>query len=343
MEELKMVIVMNIDATDKQISDITNLLTSLGLGYHISKGEEKIVIGVIGDKKKLEGKAIEMMEGVEKVIPIVEPYKLASRIFKPEPTIVEVEDVKIGGNNIVIMAGPCAVESREQLFESAMAVKKAGAQFLRGGAFKPRTSPYSFQGLEEEGLKMLKEAKELIGLKIVTEVMDVHSVELVAQYADVLQIGARNMQNFPLLKAVGRINKPVLLKRGLAATLEEWLSAAEYILSEGNKDVILCERGIRTFETYTRNTLDLSAVPAIKKLSHLPIVVDPSHGTGKWHLVAPMAKAAIAAGADGLIIEVHPDPKNALSDGAQSLTPENFETLCQDIKVIAKAVGRDFV
>ncbi|ABY94639.1 3-deoxy-7-phosphoheptulonate synthase [Thermoanaerobacter brockii subsp. lactiethylicus] len=337
-----MVIVMNIDATDKQISDITNLLTSLGLGYHISKGEEKIVIGVIGDKKKLEGKAIEMMEGVEKVIPIVEPYKLASRIFKPEPTIVEVEDVKIGGNNIVIMAGPCAVESREQLFESAMAVKKAGAQFLRGGAFKPRTSPYSFQGLEEEGLKMLKEAKELIGLKIVTEVMDVHSVELVAQYADVLQIGARNMQNFPLLKAVGRINKPVLLKRGLAATLEEWLSAAEYILSEGNKDVILCERGIRTFETYTRNTLDLSAVPAIKKLSHLPIVVDPSHGTGKWHLVAPMAKAAIAAGADGLIIEVHPDPKNALSDGAQSLTPENFEALCQDIKVIAKAVGRDF-
>lgn len=337
-----MVIVMNIDATDKQISDITNLLTSLGLGYHISKGEEKIVIGVIGDKKKLEGKAVEMMEGVEKVIPIVEPYKLASKIFKPEPTVVKVEDIEIGGSNIVIMAGPCAVESREQLFESAMAVKKAGAQFLRGGAFKPRTSPYSFQGLEEEGLKMLKEAKELIGLKIVTEVMDVHSVELVAQYADVIQIGTRNMQNFPLLKAVGRINKPVLLKRGLAATLEEWLSAAEYILSEGNKDVILCERGIRTFETYTRNTLDLSAVPAIKKLSHLPIVVDPSHGTGKWHLVAPMAKAAIAAGADGLIIEVHPDPKNALSDGAQSLTPENFEALCQDIKVIAKAVGRDF-
>ncbi|MGI1692131.1 3-deoxy-7-phosphoheptulonate synthase [Thermoanaerobacter uzonensis] len=338
-----MVIVMNINATDKQISDITNLLISLGLGYHISKGEEKIVIGVIGDKKKLEGKAVEMMEGVEKIIPIVEPYKLASKIFKPEPTVVKVEDIEIGGSNIVIMAGPCAVESREQLFESAMAVKKAGAQFLRGGAFKPRTSPYSFQGLEEEGLKMLKEAKELTGLKIVTEVMDVHSVELVAEYADVIQIGTRNMQNFPLLKAVGRINKPVLLKRGLAATLEEWLSAAEYILSEGNKDVILCERGIRTFETYTRNTLDLSAVPAIKKLSHLPIVVDPSHGTGKWHLVAPMAKAAIAAGADGLIIEVHPDPKNALSDGAQSLTPENFETLCEDIKVIAKAVGRDFV
>ncbi|ERM92116.1 3-deoxy-7-phosphoheptulonate synthase [Caldanaerobacter subterraneus] len=336
-----MVIVMNIDASEKQISEITNLLTSLGLGYHISRGEEKIVIGVIGDKRKLDGKAIEMMEGVEKVIPIVDPYKLASRIFKPEPTIVKVGDIEIGGKNIVIMAGPCAVESREQLFESAMAVKRAGAHFLRGGAYKPRTSPYSFQGLEEEGLKMLSEARELTGLKIVTEVMDVHSVEKVAEYADVLQIGARNMQNFPLLKAVGRINKPVLLKRGLAATLEEWLSAAEYILNEGNKDVILCERGIRTFETYTRNTLDLSAVPSIKKLSHLPIIVDPSHGTGRWHLVPSMAKAAVAAGADGLIIEVHPDPKNALSDGPQSLTPDNFESLVKELKIIAEAVGRE--
>lgn len=336
-----MVIVMNIDASEKQISEITNLLTSLGLGYHISRGEEKIVIGVIGDKRKLDGKAIEMMEGVEKVIPIVDPYKLASRIFKPEPTIVKVGDIEIGGKNIVIMAGPCAVESREQLFESAMAVKRAGAHFLRGGAYKPRTSPYSFQGLEEEGLKMLSEARELTGLKIVTEVMDVHSVEKVAEYADVLQIGARNMQNFSLLKAVGKINKPVLLKRGLAATLEEWLSAAEYILNEGNKDVILCERGIRTFETYTRNTLDLSAVPAIKKLSHLPIIVDPSHGTGRWHLVPSMAKAAVAAGADGLIIEVHPDPKNALSDGPQSLTPDNFESLVKELKIIAEAVGRE--
>ncbi|AAM24268.1 3-deoxy-7-phosphoheptulonate synthase [Caldanaerobacter subterraneus subsp. tengcongensis MB4] len=336
-----MVIVMNIDASEKQISEITNLLTSLGLGYHISRGEEKIVIGVIGDKRKLDGKAIEMMEGVEKVIPIVDPYKLASRIFKPEPTIVKVGDIEIGGKNIVIMAGPCAVESREQLFESAMAVKRAGAHFLRGGAYKPRTSPYSFQGLEEEGLKMLSEARELTGLKIVTEVMDVHSVEKVAEYADVLQIGARNMQNFSLLKAVGRMNKPVLLKRGLAATLEEWLSAAEYILNEGNKDVILCERGIRTFETYTRNTLDLSAVPAIKKLSHLPIIVDPSHGTGRWHLVPSMAKAAVAAGADGLIIEVHPDPKNALSDGPQSLTPDNFESLVKELKIIAEAVGRE--
>ncbi|MGB9780475.1 3-deoxy-7-phosphoheptulonate synthase [Caldanaerobacter sp.] len=336
-----MVIVMNIEATEKQISEITSLLSSLGLGYHISKGEEKIVIGVIGDKRKLDGKAIEMMEGVEKVIPIVDPYKLASRIFKPEPTIVKVGDIEIGGKNIVIMAGPCAVESREQLFESAMAVKRAGAHFLRGGAYKPRTSPYSFQGLEEEGLKMLSEARELTGLKIVTEVMDVHSVEKVAEYADVLQIGARNMQNFSLLKAVGRINKPVLLKRGLAATLEEWLSAAEYILNEGNKDVILCERGIRTFETYTRNTLDLSAVPSIKKLSHLPIIVDPSHGTGRWHLVPSMAKAAVAAGADGLIIEVHPDPKNALSDGPQSLTPDNFESLVKELKIIAEAVGRE--
>lgn len=336
-----MVIVMNIGASEKQISEITNLLTSLGLGYHISRGEEKIVIGVIGDKRKLDGKAIEMMEGVEKVIPIVDPYKLASRIFKPEPTIVKVGDIEIGGKNIVIMAGPCAVESREQLFESAMAVKRAGAHFLRGGAYKPRTSPYSFQGLEEEGLKMLSEARELTGLKIVTEVMDVHSVEKVAEYADVLQIGARNMQNFSLLKAVGRMNKPVLLKRGLAATLEEWLSAAEYILNEGNKDVILCERGIRTFETYTRNTLDLSAVPAIKKLSHLPIIVDPSHGTGRWHLVPSMAKAAVAAGADGLIIEVHPDPKNALSDGPQSLTPDNFESLVKELKIIAEAVGRE--
>ncbi|KKC29924.1 3-deoxy-7-phosphoheptulonate synthase [Caldanaerobacter subterraneus subsp. pacificus DSM 12653] len=239
------------------------------------------------------------------------------------------------------MAGPCAVESRERLLESAVAVKRAGAHFLRGGAYKPRTSPYSFQGLEEEGLKMLSEARGLTGLKIVTEVMDVHSVEKVAEYADVLQIGARNMQNFSLLKAVGRMNKPVLLKRGLAATLEEWLSAAEYILNEGNKDVILCERGIRTFETYTRNTLDLSAVPAIKKLSHLPIIVDPSHGTGRWHLVPSMVKAAVAAGADGLIIEVHPDPKNALSDGPQSLTPDNFESLVKELKIIAEAVGRE--
>lgn len=337
-----MVIVMSSNATDKQISDITNLLASLDLGYNISKGEERIVIGVIGDKKKLQDKPIELMDGVEKIIPIVESYKLASRTFKPESTVIQVGDIKVGDGNIVIMAGPCAVESREQLFESAMAVKKAGAQFLRGGAYKPRTSPYSFQGLEEEGLKMLHEAKQMTGLKIVTEVMDVHSIELVSKYADVLQIGARNMQNFSLLKEIGRINKPILLKRGISATIEEWLNAAEYILSEGNKDVMLCERGIRTFETYTRNTLDLSAVPVIKKLSHLPIIVDPSHGTGKWKLVSPMAKAAVAAGADGLIIEVHPDPKNALSDGAQSLTPENFEVLCMDIKAIANAIGRDF-
>jgi len=338
-----MVIVMDVNATEEQILGITDLLSSLNLGYHISKGEERIVIGVIGDKKRLQDKPIEIMDGVEKVIPIVESYKLASRTFKPEPTIIQIDDIKIGDQNIVVMAGPCAVESREQLFESAIAVKNAGAQFLRGGAFKPRTSPYSFQGLEEEGLKMLFEAKQMTGLKIVTEVMDVHAIELVSKYADILQIGARNMQNFSLLKEIGKTKKPVLLKRGISATIEEWLNAAEYILSEGNKNVMLCERGIRTFETYTRNTLDLSAIPAIKKLSHLPVIVDPSHGTGLWKLVPSMAKASIAAGADGLIIEVHPDPKNALSDGAQSLTPGNFEILCKDLKIIANAVGRDFI
>ncbi|AGB19268.1 3-deoxy-7-phosphoheptulonate synthase [Thermoanaerobacterium thermosaccharolyticum] len=338
-----MVIVMKPNATEKQISDVSNLLLSLDLKPHISRGEERVVIGVIGDKKKLKEKNVELMEGVEKVIPIVESYKLASRTFNPVSTIVDVNGVSIGGKNIVIMAGPCAVESKEQLFESAEAVKKFGAKFLRGGAYKPRTSPYSFQGLEKEGLEMLYEAKKYTGLKIVTEVMDIHSIEIVSKYADVLQIGARNMQNFSLLKEIGRSNMPVLLKRGIAATIEEWLNAAEYILSEDNKNVILCERGIRTFEQYTRNTLDLSAVPVIKKLSHLPIIVDPSHGTGKSFLVSPMAKAAIAAGADGLIIEVHPDPKNALSDGAQSLTPKEFEALTKEISKVANAVGRDFI
>ncbi|AST58799.1 phospho-2-dehydro-3-deoxyheptonate aldolase [Thermoanaerobacterium thermosaccharolyticum] len=338
-----MVIVMKPNATEKQISDVSNLLLSLDLKPHISRGEERVVIGVIGDKKKLKEKNVELMEGVEKVIPIVESYKLASRTFNPVSTIVDVNGVSVGGKNIVIMAGPCAVESKEQLLESAEAVKKFGAKFLRGGAYKPRTSPYSFQGLEKEGLEMLYEAKKYTGLKIVTEVMDIHSIEIVSKYADVLQIGARNMQNFSLLKEIGRSNMPVLLKRGIAATIEEWLNAAEYILSEGNKNVILCERGIRTFEQYTRNTLDLSAVPVIKKLSHLPIIVDPSHGTGKSFLVSPMAKAAIAAGADGLIIEVHPDPKNALSDGAQSLTPKEFEALTKEISKVANAVGRDFI
>jgi len=337
-----MVIVMRPSATEKQISDVSNLLLSLDLKPHISKGEERVVIGVIGDKKKLKDKNVELMEGVEKVIPIVESYKLASRTFNPISTIVDVDGVQVGGKSVVIMAGPCAVESKEQLFESAKAVKMFGAKFLRGGAYKPRTSPYSFQGLEKEGLEMLYEAKKYTGLKIVTEVMDVYSVEIVAKYADVLQIGARNMQNFSLLKEVGKSNMPVLLKRGIAATIEEWLNAAEYILNEGNKNVILCERGIRTFEHYTRNTLDLSAVPVVKRLSHLPIIVDPSHGTGKSFLVNPMAKAAIAAGADGLIIEVHPDPKNALSDGAQSLTPDEFRVLTEEISDIANAVGRDF-
>lgn len=338
-----MVIVMKANATKKQISDISNLLSSLNLGSHISKGEEHIIIGVLGDREKLHGKTIELMDGVEKAVPITESYKLASRTFRLSSTVVDVDGIPIGGKNIVVMAGPCAVESREQLFDCAKAVKRSGAKILRGGAFKPRTSPYSFQGLKKEGLRLLFEVKNLTGLKIVTEVMDIHSVELVAKYADMLQIGARNMQNFPLLKEVGKLKMPVLLKRGIAATIEEWLNAAEYILSEGNENVVLCERGIRTFETYTRNTLDLSAVPVIKRLSHLPIIVDPSHGTGKSFLVNPMSKAAIAAGADGLIIEVHPDPKNALSDGAQSLKPEEFDKLTNDIKYVADAVGRDFI
>lgn len=265
---------------------------------------------------------------------------LASREFKQEDTVIDVDGVAIGNSNVAVMAGPCAVESREQLLLSANAVKKSGAQFLRGGAFKPRTSPYSFQGLEELGLELLAEAREHTGLKIVTEVMDVESVQRVSQYADMLQIGSRNMQNFQLLRAVGKTDKPVLLKRGLAATLDEWLNAAEYILSEGNQNVVLCERGIRTFENYTRNTLDLSAVAAIKTMSHLPVIVDPSHGTGVWRLVEPMAKAAIAAGADGLMIEVHPNPAEALSDGKQSLTPENFAGLMMRIDTIAHAVGK---
>lgn len=265
---------------------------------------------------------------------------LASREFKQEDTVIDVDGVAIGNCSVAVMAGPCAVESREQLLLSANAVKKSGAQFLRGGAFKPRTSPYSFQGLEELGLELLAEAREHTGLKIVTEVMDVESVPRVSRYADMLQIGSRNMQNFQLLRAVGKTDKPVLLKRGLAATLDEWLNAAEYILSEGNQNVVLCERGIRTFENYTRNTLDLSAVAAIKTMSHLPVIVDPSHGTGVWQLVEPMAKAAIAAGADGLMIEVHPNPAEALSDGKQSLTPENFDGLMMRIDTIAHAVGK---
>lgn len=322
-----MVIIMNTDANKEQIKKVVESVHSVGLETQVIEGESKTIVGVIGDKRLMADLAIERMDGVEKTVAISKSYKLVSSEFHPVPSIVDVDGVKIGGGNFVVMAGPCAVESREQLLEAAEIVKAGGAQFLRGGAYKPRTSPYSFQGLEVEGLKYLAEARAATGLKVVTEVTEVEAVEKVAQYADMLQIGARNMQNFRLLKEVGRSSKPVLLKRGLAATLMEWLNAAEYILSEGNKNVVLCERGIRTYEEYTRNTLDLSAVAAIKHLSHLPIIVDPSHGTGKWRMVKPMAMAAVAAGADGLMIEVHPNPEKALSDGPQSLTPDNYNSV----------------
>jgi len=302
----------------------------------VMEGAQQKIVGVIGDKTWLSSIPIEAMDGVEKSVSISKSYKLASREFHPQPSIIDVEGVKIGGGIPVVMAGPCAVESREQLFEAADIVKEGGAQFLRGGAYKPRTSPYSFQGLEEKGLEYLAEARERTGLKIVTEVTVVEAVERVCQYADVLQIGARNMQNFGLLKEVGKCEKPVLLKRGLAATIDEWLNAAEYIIHSGNPNVILCERGIRTYETYTRNTLDMSAVAAIKHLSHLPIIVDPSHGTGKWRMVKPMAFASVAAGADGLMVEMHPNPSKALSDGSQSLTPEHYKDLMTGIGKLSR-------
>ena len=336
-----MIIVMTAGAAPADINRVVGKVTERGLKVHLSEGRFVTIIGVVGDKKLLQDVPLEAMSGVEKVVAITSGYKLASRQFKPENSVIDVDGVQIGGNKLVVMAGPCAVESRKQLLESAAIVKQAGATFLRGGAYKPRTSPYSFQGLEEQGLKFLAEAREVTGLKIVTEVVDPQSVAVVAEYADVLQIGARNMQNFQLLKTVGRAGKPVLLKRGIAATIEEWLNAAEYVMNEGNYKVMLCERGIRTFETATRNTLDLSAVAVLKNACHLPIIVDPSHGTGHWKLVRPMARAAVAAGADGLMIEVHPKPDEAMSDGMQSLTPENFTTLMTEIDGIAKVMGRN--
>ena len=335
-----MVIVMSSEATKEQVRVVVEKIHGAGLKTHLSEGQFRTIIGIIGDKKIIAALPIEAFAGVEQAVPITASYKLVSREFHPEPTVIDVDGVPIGGRAITVMAGPCAVESREQLFEAAEIVKAAGAQFLRGGAFKPRSSPYAFQGLEKIGLQYLAEARARTGLKIVTEVMDVESVDLVAGYADVLQIGARNMQNFHLLRAVGRSGKPILLKRGIAATITEWLLAAEYIMAEGNFNVILCERGIRTFEPYTRNTLDLNAVALAKELSHLPVIVDPSHGTGRWSLVGPMAKAAVAAGADGLVIEVHPCPSEALSDGPQSLTPERFTVLMSELKMLANAVNR---
>ncbi len=331
-----MVIIMNPDATAENIKGVIEMIQDAGLSAKVMEGSQQRIVGVIGDKTRLASCAIDALPGVERSVSISKSYKLASREFHPQSSVIDVDGVPVGGDEFVVMAGPCAVESREQLLEAAEIAKKGGAQFLRGGAYKPRTSPYSFQGLEEEGLKYLAEAKEKTGLRIVTEVTEVDAVETVAEYADLLQIGARNMQNFRLLKEVGRTQKPVMLKRGLAATLDEWLNAAEYILNEGNPNVIFCERGIRTYETYTRNTLDLSAVAAIKHLSHLPIIVDPSHGTGKWRFIKPMALAAVACGADGLIMEMHPNPAKALSDGPQSLTPENYTDLMDSVTKLAK-------
>ena len=338
-----MIIIMKPDATDEQVNHVADKLKKLGFGIHLSRGVERTVIGAIGDKSVISTENIEMLPGVSEVVPIRKPYKLVSREFKADDTVVNIGGkVDIGGKSAVgVIAGPCSVESKDQIIEVAKAVKSAGAVALRGGAFKPRTSPYSFQGLGKEGLEFLAEARKQTGLPVVTEAMDTRDVELVARYADVIQIGARNMQNFVLLKEVGKTKKPVLLKRGPGSTIEELLMSAEYVLSEGNRNVMLCERGIKTLETYTRNTLDLSAIPVIKQLSHLPVIVDPSHGVGKWRFVPAMAKAAVAAGADGLIIEVHPHPDEALSDGPQSLTPDNFSQLMKDLKQVAKAVGRE--
>jgi 3-deoxy-7-phosphoheptulonate synthase len=339
-----MVIIMKSGASASEIADVVKHIETIGLRAHLSQGEERTIIGMVGDERPYDPGQLELMSGVERVVPILRPYKLASRDFKKEDTIIQLRlnghAIKIGGNAICMMAGPCAVESREQILESARIVKEAGASILRGGAFKPRTSPYSFQGHGEQALKWLAEARQTCGLAIVTEVMSPDQVPLVAQYADILQVGARNMQNFALLHAVGESMKPVLLKRGMSATMEELLMAAEYILSHGNYEVMLCERGIRTFEKYTRNTLDINAVPVLKELSHLPVIVDPSHGTGKWEYVTAISKAAVAAGADGLIIEVHPNPAAAMSDGAQSLTPKRYNELFAQVRRVAAAVDR---
>lgn len=335
-----MIIVLKPKATKKDIKSVAEKIKKMGLKPHISTGVERTLIGAIGDESLLKEGQLKAMPVVEKVMPIMKPYKLVSREFKKENTLIKIGNVKIGANEIVVVAGPCAVENEKQIIETAKAIKKAGAKLLRGGAFKPRTSPYSFQGMGEAGLKLMAKARKITGLPIVTEVMAIADVPLVADYADVLQIGARNMQNFNLLRAVGKINKPVLLKRGPSSTLKEFLMAAEYIMSEGNHKVILCERGIRTFCAYTRNTLDLNIIPALKKETHLPVIADPSHGTGRYDLVSPMSKASVAAGADGLMIEVHPNPEEATSDGDQSLTPKSFSKLMKELKAVAKAVGR---
>jgi len=335
-----MIVVMKQNATGAQVANVLARVEQLGCRVHLSEGEERTIIGVIGNGRPLDRERIERWEGVERTVPILRPFKLASRDFHPQDTVVSINGMAVGGRQLIVMAGPCSVESHDQLLEAAWAVKEAGGCVLRGGAFKPRSSPYSFQGLGEEGLRLLAQARAETGLPVVTEVMEPQLVPLVTTYADILQIGARNMQNYALLHAVGKAQRPVLLKRGLMSTIEELLMAAEYILSHGNDRVILCERGIRTFEKYTRNTLDISAVPMLKQLSHLPVIVDPSHGTGKWRLVEPVSRAAVAAGADGLLIEVHPHPEEALSDGAQSLRPDRFTSMMRGLRPVAEAVGR---
>jgi len=335
-----MIVIMKRGATGAQLTNVTARIEQSGYRVHLSEGEERTIIGVIGNGRPLDRDPIERMDGVERTVPILRPFKLASREFHPQDTVVKVNGVSIGGKQLVVMAGPCAVENCEQIMEAARAVKEAGGRVLRGGAYKPRTSPYSFQGLGEEGLRLLAQARDETGLPVVTEVIEPQLVPLVTTYADILQVGARNMQNYALLHAVGEAQRPVLLKRGMMSTIEELLMAAEYILSHGNERIILCERGIRTFEPYTRNTLDISAVPLLKQLSHLPVIVDPSHGTGKWELVEPVSRAAVAAGADGLIIEVHPRPEEALSDGGQSLKPARFAALMEGLRPVVEAVGR---
>ena len=326
-----MVIVLKSKTERSVVEEIILKIKNKGLTVHESRGENYIVLGLVGDTSKVMPEQFQAYDCVDKIMRVQHPFKLASRLFHPEDTVITIENVKIGGGNPAIIAGPCSIESEEQLLIIAKAVKEGGANILRGGAYKPRSSPYSFQGMEIEGLKLLRKAKELTGLLTITEAICLESIEHVAEYTDLIQIGARNMQNFALLKKAGKLNKPVVLKRGLSATIEEWLMAAEYIMSEGNSQIILCERGIRTFETYTRNTLDISAVPVVKEISHLPIIVDPSHAAGKWSMVEPLSKAAMAVGADGIMVEVHHEPENALSDGAQSLKPEKFKKLMSNL------------
>jgi len=336
-----MIVVLRHDATEKQVKHIIDKVKKLGLKPMISKGTERTIIGVIGDEDKLRVQPLEVFPGVDKVMPVLAPYKLVSREFKPDKTVVSVGGVKIGSKKIPVMAGPCSIENFDTLHKIALKAKKAGATLLRGGAFKPRTSPYAFQGLGEEGLKYLHQAGKDTGMPVVTELMDVRDIDSVERYSDMIQIGARNMQNYNLLKEVGLSKKPVLLKRGMMSTIKEWLMSAEYILANGNFNVVLCERGIRTFESETRFTMDVSAIPVVKFLSHLPIVADPSHATGKWGLVGPVAKASVACGCDGLMIEVHTDPEEAFSDGAQSLVPSKLASMLREVKKVAKAVGRD--